>query len=153
MPRPLPSQTHLLACLHYNPTTGDLTWLTGRCRGKVAGTTDDERYRSVKVDDVLYLAHRLIFKMMTGEDPPETVDHHDRDLRNNRWKNLRPASSTEQNRNQRTRKDNKTGHRGVFKRGERYRVQVGIDGVYTNVGTFDTLDAALEARRLRAPWL
>lgn len=39
---------------------------------------DSAGHMQSRIDGVLYLAHRIIWKMMTGKDPDRLVDHRDR---------------------------------------------------------------------------
>jgi hypothetical protein len=88
-------------------------------------------------------AHRLIWKWMTGEDPPE-VDHVDGDPTNNAWHNLRASTSTDSNRNRRRLATHSTGLKGVSKvSGSRgFGAKIRINGKPTWLGTFATPEAA-----------
>lgn len=60
-----------------------------------------------------FLVHRLVAVAFIGEQAPgTTVDHIDRDTRNNMVTNLRWATLTEQRKNQKKRR---TGYRGIWK--------------------------------------
>ena len=114
----LPSAEYLRACFDYDPNTGALTrktrprdhfktkraWATHNATssGKRAGYINSNGYHVVGLYEVDYLVSRIVMKMITGEDPLGTVDHHDRNPLNNRWDNLRPATQREQNWNQKT---------------------------------------------------
>jgi hypothetical protein len=134
--KPLPSQEFLLSILQYNPETGILRWLfrppttrsniafnkvisriPGQLAGSVAITNGDSKHLTVgiKIDGKLkfFLAHRLIWKIMTGVDPVGIVDHEDIDGLNNRWINLREATHGENKWNGTVYKNNKSGFKGV----------------------------------------
>lgn len=89
MIKPLPEQSILKKKFNYNPSTGKLYWI--KRKGQEAGTVGRQGYRSVTLNNIVYQAHRVIYKWMTGEDP-EIIDHIDRDKDNNRWSNLRSVS-------------------------------------------------------------
>ena len=92
----LPSKEILEDLLEYNPETGELKF---KANGKQAGTEQNTGIR-ICINYKRYLAHRLIWVLMTGEDPKElTVDHINRDNKDNRWANLRLATQEEQNLN------------------------------------------------------
>ena len=94
MPLELPSQEFLRERFDYDPESGILTWAYGRpgvSKGTVAGNTTN-RFVQVMLDRKAYLAHRLIWKWMTGDDPPEQIDHVNRDPHDNRWENFRLAT-------------------------------------------------------------
>ena len=77
--------------------------------GTVAGTTHHLGYRQVKVDGGLYRVHRLIWQLVTGDDPGKlSVDHIDGDKLNNSFKNLRLANAFQQ-------QMNKPNTKGVYK--------------------------------------
>ena len=107
--KPLPSQNELLRLFDYDPLTGILRWRvrphahSGRREGDEAGNLVVLGYRVVTIDYEIYKVHRVIWKMMTGEDA-DTVDHIDRDKVNNRLANLRDATPSEQNYNRRMRR-------------------------------------------------
>ncbi|MBG24141.1 MAG: Fis family transcriptional regulator [Idiomarinaceae bacterium] len=123
--------------LDYNPETGDLIWkkrktvsehwtvnganqFNRRYAGTVAGgkrkVKNRDYYRiEVRLPMVKskVLAHRLAWVLMTGEWPPELIDHIDQDPTNNRWDNLQLASYADNQKNVRLRSDNAIGLSGV----------------------------------------
>ena len=92
------TQDRLRELLHYDPDTGVFTWLVNRpCHrgriGDVAGAKNASHgYLSIGIDGQQWLAHRLAWLYVTGEQPPSLIDHKDRDKTNCRWSNLRPSS-------------------------------------------------------------
>ena len=82
--------------LQYDPETGQFRWLlsNGRAKqGKIAGTRHGTGYMQVSIDLHQYRGHRLAWLWMTGEWPPNEIDHIDGDRSNDRWSNLRLATS------------------------------------------------------------
>lgn len=59
------------------------------------------------------------------------------------------ADRSTQNQNQRLRRDNKTGHKGVYYRASnrKYCARIQRDGVDRHLGSFDTLSEAIKARQ------
>lgn len=98
------SHSDLLERLSYNPNTGEVHWTRSSLnraavRGKRAGTVNANGYRVIGLDGISWLEHRLIWYYMTGEIPEEGIDHRDRNPSNNRWKNLRQASKSQNGEN------------------------------------------------------
>jgi hypothetical protein len=100
----------------------------------------------------MYLAHRLAWFYMKGEWPPVTVDHEDLDKSNNRWLNLRLATSAEQSHNTPVRRK---GLKGVWldKRVGRWSAEICHQGKRTYLGMFDTEEVAHAAYRKAAAGL
>jgi hypothetical protein len=90
----------------------------------------------------VYRAHRIIWKMVTGEDPPADIDHDNGKRSDNRWKNLFSRTRGENSKNQKVRSSNKSGVMGVHwdSRNQKWRAQI-------HIGSYDTLEAAAAARR------
>ena len=168
-PKPLPSAEYLRECFDYNSETGDLVWkerprehfktepswrgFNARYAEKGAGHLRKAGYRPVHINDGLYLAHRIVTKWMTGEEPPKTVDHHDGDPANNKWENLRPATMLEQGWNKRLQSNNTLGFRGVKRERRGWGARIYEDGACRHLGVFDTVEEAaaayeIEARRI-----
>ena len=155
---PLPSQEYLRECFAYNPHTGALIW-RWRPRGhfvsvgawrswnaRMGGAEADRiradgKYRRAAINDQSFLSHRIIWKMMTGEDAP-LIDHADRDGTNNKWLNLRKATGHQNNLNSSVRKSNVTGLKGVTKRRSRYIAQIKIKEKTIYLGMYQTAEAA-----------
>ena len=136
--------------LHYDPETGVFTWLVRTSTrikvGDVAAAADGRGYIVIGVDGVLYKSHRLAFLWMTGEWPPQFVDHINGVRDDNRWSNLRPATRSENNQNvRRARAGNRTGLLGVCRYRKRFKAQIRVDGRNLCLGTFDTPEQAHEA--------
>jgi hypothetical protein len=121
--------------LRYEPETGKLYWLprpvaffgdterrrsaanqwNARHAGKEAFTADNgEGYLQGSIFDRLYRAHRVIWCLMTGEWPTALIDHRDGDRGNNKWKNLRAATRSQNNRNTCSRLGSSSKYLGVY---------------------------------------
>lgn len=78
------------------------TWKS-RWRGKEAGAKHYANgYIEVRVNKKLYKAHRLIWKMVTGQEPTKFLDHINGITSDNRFCNLREATPQENARNAKT---------------------------------------------------
>lgn len=164
--KPLPSIEDLHRLLDYDATTGVLTWqrqagddrrtlgFNNKCAGKIAGTLSKEKtelaYLAVGIDKRYYLAHRLAWKWMTGEDPDGQVDHIDGDRRNNRWSNLRVATHGENRANSAPR--SRSGFKGVHfcALHKKWRAVVSFNHKINHVGYFSTPEFAAAARDVAA---
>lgn len=98
-------------------------------------------------------AHRIAYEMSGAVIPDGMdIDHICRNRACVRPDHLRTATRKENNENiSGAYKNSKSGVRGVNKRGERWRVQVGHNGRLISVGTYDTIEeaeAAAIAKRL-----
>ena len=134
---------HLKSILCYNPETGEWIWINPpnhntRLLGKRAGNCRPDGYRLIRIRGRAYYSSRLAWFYMTGDWPKKEIDHKDRDPSNDRWENLREASSSEN-------KFNRTysNIRGVYASGNKWWAMVGRDNY---LGMFDTLEEAVIAR-------
>ena len=159
----LPSTEYLRRCLRYNKRTGVLTWRkrprehfvsnrgwnrwNSRYAGREAFTaTSKKGHRSGAIDKRLYQAHRVIWKMVTGKDPVELIDHKDLCGSNNRWRNLREASNGQNRINSHQRKNNPR-HGVRFQKG-RWVAYNSVNGKHKHIGCFGTEAEAISARRV-----
>ncbi len=136
--------------LDYNPETGKLTWkkgVRGRKPGRRAGATCG-KYRQICIDGINLKEHRLIWFWMNGKWPECLVDHRDSDGLNNRWRNLRAATYSQNNRNRKLSSRNSSGHVGVFpdRCSGKWGAFIGLDGRTKNLGRFECIEDAVAAR-------
>lgn len=84
--------------------------------------------------------HRIII----GCNSKTKIDHRDGNGLNNKRKNLRVATCTQNNRNARLRNDSTTGFKGVHlkKSSRRFQALIRVDGVRIHLGCFDTAEEA-----------
>ena len=134
--------------LHYDPETGAWTWLVTNSNaaptGSIAGCVFNDGYRYIRIDWRLYKASRLAVLYMTGKWPKDKVDHHDLNRSNDRWKNLREATSGQNNMNVSKRKDNTSGLKGVTwaKREKKWAANIQLNKKQHHLGYFDCPAAA-----------
>ena len=110
----------LRALLYYDPCAGVFTRLStgyaqtdSRYAGRPAGYVNSSGYVLVAVLGMRIRAHRLAWYYMTGAWPTADIDHINRDKADNRWRNLREVTRSENLHNTGLRKDSSSGHRGV----------------------------------------
>ena len=143
------TQERLRYLLHYDPETGDFKWrfLRGGVREGKCGRVNHWGYREICVDKKLYRAHRLAFLYMTGEFPTKDVDHINRNKGDNRWRNLREVTMSQNMCNVPLKPSNTTGFIGVVwdKDRNKWRAQIRVNGKKTNLGRFDNVEDAIKA--------
>jgi hypothetical protein len=151
--RPLPPVETLREWLHYDPTTGHITWLRKNSNravvGSIAGHVDQRGYRRVSIETRKLLAHRVAWAIHYGADPGEMeIDHRDGNKSNNRIDNLRLATKPNNGHNARTRSDNTSGVKGVSldRRRGTWVAQV-VDGTTRHSRAFPTIEEATAAIR------
>lgn len=143
----------LRSLLRYSPRTGLFIWLVAsgpRSKiGAIAGYWGKNGgYVHISVAGHLYKAHRLAWLYMTGTWPPDEVDHRNLLKWDNRWRNLRAATRVLNMGNLGSRKNNKSGIKGVCWSKQRLRwvAQIGkAGGGRVNLGHFGTKEEAASA--------
>lgn len=146
----LPPQDFLIKILDYNKETGELIWKQTKSKaikGNVAGylrqCAHGSVYRMIRINGVGYSAHRLAWRIVTGQDPGALqIDHIDGNSTNNSWSNLRLASNAENQRNKGIFRNNKSGFKGVHKHGNRWKALIYFNKKKINLGCFDTPELA-----------
>jgi len=169
----LPEQEVLLQLLRYEPDTGKLFWLergveffengvgqytagraaavwNARFAGAEAFTALSRGYPYGQIFNTKYLAHRVIWKMHTGEDPDDVIDHVSGRITDNRIENLRAASQTQNARSSR-RAHGKSRFKGVYvARGGKFGARIAVNGKTIHLGTFLTEEDAARAYDIAA---
>lgn len=141
--------TRLRELLNYNPATGVFTNRIKRSRKTVAGAPaggERDGYVAIRLDGVLYQAHRLAVLYVTGQWPEFEVDHRNGVRCDNRWDNLRDKTHQTNLQNLRVaRADNALGVLGVSMSRGKFKAQIKVEGKNKCLGRFDTLDEAEQA--------
>lgn len=134
---------------------GYLYWLVVRKKrgglteiGSRAGYIAGNGYRYVGVDGKRLLEHRVIFALIHGRWPANSLDHINRVPTDNRPENLRECSHLENMQNTSVRSDNTTGVKGVSwdRARSRYAAELVVDGKKKYLGRFLTLEEAAAVR-------
>lgn len=152
----------LRKALNYDPTTGVFIWLhrprkhfrnahgwntfNSKYAGKQAGCLSPAGYVKIRINNGLCRADRLAYAHMTGRWPDQgiDVDHIDGNRANDRWSNLRLASRSQTNMNQKLRSDSTSGWKGVSfdKRAQKWIAQIKANNRHIHLGTFKTPELA-----------
>lgn len=139
--------------LHYNPETGEFTWLKSPMRrvkvGDKAGCLNRLSGRvQIRLKGKQYLAHQLAWLFIHDRWPTNVIDHIDGNPFNNALENLRDVTQQVNMHNQkRIAKHNKSGYRGVCwdSVNKSWRATISIDGRSKTIGRFQTLLQASQA--------
>jgi hypothetical protein len=145
------TQSRLKEALLYDPVTGNFYHNLsggGKKAGDLAGYLNSssagkkEGYIDIRVDGVLYQAHRLAFLYMVGRWPIE-IDHINGDHSRNEWENLREATHQENCLNSCIRSDNTSGIKGVgLHSSGAWRARIKVNGKEKHLGLFKTKEEA-----------
>lgn len=103
-------------------------------------------YLVVGIDYGIYLVHRIIYFMHTGE-LPELLDHKDQDKLNNRIGNLREADKEINSWNRGLQANNASGYRGVSwnKNASKWHSYIKVKGKRIHIGLFESAEEASRA--------
>lgn len=138
--------------LEYHPDTGHFTWRKRLSPsggpGDIAGVKNTRGYILLSIDNVRVYAHRVAWFYVNGEWPKDQIDHINGERADNRWCNLREASSSENACNGRLRPSNKSGYTGVSweKAKKRWVARAVKNGKQYVIGRFMTKEEANDAR-------
>lgn len=132
----------------YDPETGQIF---SKRAGRVIGTKAKNRntfYWRAKIRGRYHSLHRVAWAINYGVWPSGQIDHRNGDGLDNRLENLRDATHTQNQRNQRIHKKNTTGVRGVspYRRTGQFQALILFNGKRLHLGCFDTVEAAASAR-------
>lgn len=142
------TQKQLKELFDYNPKTGLFTrkiHVGRKCRaGSIAGTRTIDGYIRIGIDRKTYFAHRLAWLYVYGKWPKNQIDHKNMNKSDNRLKNLREATHSQNQRNRGMPANNTTGYKRVdfVKKYNKYRARIKRNGVETFLGHFDTAEEA-----------
>jgi HNH endonuclease len=149
------TQAQLKELLTYDPDTGIFKWKdTGRGRSwdRVAGYKEGGNGRiRIRIGTRNYLAHRLAWLYVYGEWPKNIIDHRDLDPSNNRIKNIRDATISQNGANSKPR--GKSGVKGIRKHGNKWMAKINHGGRGHYLGLFKTIEEATEAYQTEAKLL
>lgn len=143
----IPTFGRIRNLLNYDADTGVFTWREaagrwGRIRaGTVAGGVNKiHGYREISIGGKLYKAHRLAWLYMTGEWPKEEIDHINRNRADNRFVNLREATTAQNLYNKNLYRSNTSGFVGVHWRKNcgKWQARIGVNGKRISLGHFDS---------------
>lgn len=147
---------HVNELLEYEPETGVLRWIKSPNKrvaiGSKAGSISSFGYIKLKIDKKEYFAHRIAWLLYYKEWPSGQIDHIDNNRKNNAISNLRDCTASQNQRNQKRRKSNSTGIKGVYWDANlnKWKVQVRGDGRIQYGGHYKSIQAAeLAAIELR----
>lgn len=160
MKRPPLTAKRLRELLSYNQRTGVFRWRETRGpvnAGDIAGTPTAKNYIRIFVDYRAHLAQRLVWLWMKGKPGdtlaivPASVDHENTIRNDNRWRNLRASTQSQNLHNSKVTARNVSGFKWV--RTRRYqsgaiRYQADVGGYV--LGCFSTPEAAHAAAKTYA---
>lgn len=147
------TQDRLKDVLTYDAATGVFRWLkrTGSsAAGNEAGCAARNGYLSVRVDGVLYAAHRLAWFYVNGTWPSGHIDHINRNKLDNRISNLRVCNDLENGQNTNISKANKSGVTGVWfnPKVEKWHAQIMVNRKNLYLGRYQEKESAIKARKM-----
>jgi hypothetical protein len=144
------TRARLRELLHYDRDSGEFHWRKRYCSNIRVGTLAGCAYRGqwiIGIDRRTYPAHQLAWFYMTGRWGRPTIDHRDGNSANNRWDNLRRATSSQNNANRRRPRHNTSGFKGVtFRRAYgNWEASITKNRQCISLGVFATAASAHEA--------
>lgn len=167
--KPLPTPEQLRQLLRYEPDTGKLYWrertpdmfqdsghtashICARFNSQFAGreafaAVNAQGYNVGSIFMVEYRAHRIIWKMMTGQEPKDQIDHINGCRTDNRIENLRETDIFGNNRNVASAKGSSSKYLGVCweKRRLRWRSVIKVNRKQIALGEFSCEEQAARA--------
>ena len=152
--KPLPAVERLRELLHYNGETGILSWkqaASSKLAGSVAGGIHKGTgYLRVTVDKSTFLSHRVIWKLVTGDEPVGAIDPLNGLRGDNSLCNLRLVDKSTNHKNRKLSSTSSSGVAGVTwsKHSMKWMSRIKVNQHMKYLGIFDTFEEAVIARKL-----
>ncbi len=146
----------LIELLKYDPKTGRFTWLKFRNskarKGQIAGCLRTSGYREIRIDGKTYFEHRLSWLYTYGKFPDHEIDHINNKRGDNRIKNLRLVTRSENLKNHSgkysTNKSDVSGVNRCKNNGKwTWKVYICSEGKQIHLGYFNNKLDAVKARK------
>jgi hypothetical protein len=120
--------------------------------GDVVGCKNRSGHWVGHIDGATYVLHRIIWLWMTRQNPPHEIDHKNTISSDNRWENLRAATSSQNHGNFGLSRRSTSGCKGVtrHKPTGKWFVKIAKDGRQMYLGLFVDLDDAVAAYKAKA---
>ncbi len=145
----MPPVQYFTNLLDYDPLTGIFTWKNNKgkkySKGQIAGKINRDGYWEVRLGQKLYRMHRIAYYIMTGKQP-NIIDHLNGNPSDNRFCNLENGTQKDNMKNILMPKNNSSGHIGVRKFQNGYRVEIQSD-LIKKFKCFKTFDEAVAQRK------
>ena len=130
-----------------DPEKGILIWKNNRrdssLNGTVAGWFDKfNGYAHVHTNKTTYKSHRIIWLLVTGKWPENQIDHINGIRNDNRFCNLREATTSQNCANKKKTIRNVSGYKGVVAVNKKWRALIVIDGKTIHIGYYETPEEA-----------
>jgi hypothetical protein len=132
--------------LDYDPKTGIFTRKLARGNDHLIGKPTSQvprknGYLTIRVDGVMYYAHRLAWLHVHGVWPIAQGEHENTIKTDNRIDNIRDANPSQNRANIHAHKNSATGVKGVSwdRKSKKFRAQISKDGEKIHLGHFDDI--------------
>lgn len=151
--KPRISQEYFDQILDYDPQTGFLKWKCekgNRHAGQFAGHCGIRNVCTVMIDKTAYCIHRVVWERYKGPIPRGYfIDHINGNQHDNRLINLRCVLPIINSRNQGRKKNNTSGHTGVWWDAEKkkWAVEMMVNRKKVFIGRYADIEQAALARR------
>lgn len=141
----LPPAEELRNKLRYDPQTGYIHSV--KTNRRVFTNKHHSGYLKGAIDGRTFTAHRVAMALHLGYWPEGEIDHINGNKSDNFLTNLRIVDRSQNQRNCRRRKDNTSGHVGVFERPQgTWQAYISHGGQKLYLGTFQSKKEAIAAR-------
>lgn len=139
---------YLREIFNYDPETGIIRWRKKINRrvvvGKIAGSISQGRI-NIMIDYVNYKGHIVAWAIYYGVWPDFEIDHEDTNASNNRIKNLRKSTRSQNMANTNPRTNTQSGFKGVVADKNRWLARITVNYKRIRIGLFSTKKEAAAA--------
>ena len=134
-----------------NYVTGEVFSIEASGKRNKINSFGSDDYGRAKVDGKTILLHRLIWAHYYREQPPEVIDHIDRNTLNNSISNLRVATANLNQANRKISRNNTSGFTGVsfVEKTRKWKAVIYINCEQVYLGVYETAELASQAYKTR----
>lgn len=143
--------------LAYDQATGNFKWRISKSGIKtpLAGCIDSQGYWVIRIEGISYYGHRLAWLLYYGKWPKGKLDHRNGNKKDNRIKNLREATVSQNGGNRKINRNNSCGYKGVIwhKRNKRWLAKIQYKNKVIYLGYFKIIEDAASCYDIASQFL